>query len=81
MLAWVVLAIADIGLGAGMGQLGVNFQPLRDSYAIEQISSSNAPGNKTAAGETDPQVAALMRAAATGQIGAIRRLLAEGVDV
>ncbi|MDP6555133.1 MAG: protein kinase [Pirellulaceae bacterium] len=81
MLAWVVLAIADIGLGAGMGQLGVNFQPLRDSYAIEQISSSNAPGNKTAAGETDPQVAALMRAATTGQIGAIRRLLAEGVDV
>jgi len=81
MLAWVVLAIADIGLGVGMGQLETTFKTQDDSSVTEPIGSSQATGQKVVAGEIEPSVAALLQAAATGRISAIRKLLAEGADV
>jgi hypothetical protein len=79
-LVWVVLAIADMGLGTGMRQLGNN-ERLQDFFVGERINSSDVTNKKELIGEADPQIGTLMQAAATGQIGRIRQLMEQGVDV
>ena len=79
-IIWCVLALGGIGMGMWMGQQALGeTKPGSPAHAKAQAANKGEPAAESTV--TSEEIRALLAAAADGQIGRVRQLLADGADV